>query len=298
VSPGSWARGEAGIVIPLRDNIPSRSFPFVNYAMIAICALVFFAQLRETPGEPSLVEKYGMIPARVLHPDRPVEVPDVRERTVERRIRTPFGTEVVPVKEQEVVMRPAAPAAVPAVLTLLTCVFLHGGWMHFLGNMWFLHIFGDNVEDRFGHLGYLLFYLACGVAASLAHLLSAPNSSMPTIGASGAIAGVMGAYLVSYPHARVQAVLPIFIILQMLVLPAPVFLGIWFLMQAFQGVASIGGTEAGGVAWWAHIGGFAVGAACVWVLDRMHVLRPRNPVVRPRTEHVGSYRIVPHRRHA
>jgi membrane associated rhomboid family serine protease len=270
LSPGRWARGEAGIVIPLRDNIPPRSFPFVNYAMIAICALVFFAQLRETPGEPSLVEKYGMIPARVLHPDRPVEVPDVRERTVERRIRTPFGTEVVPVKEQEVVMRPAAPAAVPAVLTLLTCVFLHGGWMHFLGNMWFLHIFGDNVEDRFGHGRFLIFYLLCGFTAAIAQTALDANSLVPMVGASGAIAGVMGAYLVLYPHSRVLMLFPFPVFL--FELPAVVFLGVWFLAQFLNGIGQLPVFQqdqiSGGVAFWAHVMGFVAGLVLVVFLKR------------------------------
>jgi membrane associated rhomboid family serine protease len=277
-------------MIPLRDNIPSRSAPVVNYAMIAICALVFFAQL--SGGEQStLVEQYGMIPARVLHPSQPIEVPVAQEATGEyERRRLPSG-EMVEAPVVRTVMKPAAPSAVPAVMTLLTCVFLHGGWMHFLGNMWFLWIFGDNVEDRFGHIGYLIFYLATGVAASLSHLMSAPGSTIPTIGASGAIAGVMGAYLVSYPHARVQALIPIVYIMQIIVVPAPIFLGIWMLMQLFQGVSSISAVETTGVAFWAHIGGFIAGAAVTWLLDKVHFLRSKNPQVRPGTDHATMYRL-------
>jgi hypothetical protein len=278
-------------MIPLRDNIPYRTFPIVNYAMIALCALAFLVQLLEREDAPSLVERLGMIPARVLHPDRPVELKDYAVRIVERPVLTQRGVQVQPVQEVVEVTRPAAPPLVPPIFTLLTCVFLHGGWMHFLGNMWFLHIFGDNVEDRFGHAGYLLFYLACGVAASLAHLLSGPNSTIPTIGASGAIAGVMGAYLVSYPHARVQTLVPIVFLIQIVVLPAPVFLGIWFVIQFFQGVATVTDVESTGVAWWAHIGGFAAGAAAAWLLDKGHVLRPRNTQVRPHTEPFAHYRV-------
>jgi membrane associated rhomboid family serine protease len=279
-------------MIPLRDNIPTRTTPIINYAVIAMCGLVFFAQLGQSPDEPSLVERYGMIPARISDPDKPVEIPKLEERIVERPVRTPHGVQLVRERVQVEVRKPAAASAVAPVLTLLTCIFLHGGWLHFLGNMWFLFIFGDNVEDRFGHLGYVLFYLGCGVAASLAHLWSDPGSTMPTIGASGAIAGVMGAYLVSYPHARVLTLVPILFFLEIVVLPAPLFLGVWFVIQFFQGVASI--VAATGVAWWAHIGGFVAGAAVVWLLDRLHALRPRNRTIRPNTDHVTHYRVGPH----
>ncbi len=270
-------------MIPLKDNIPSRTTPFVNHTIIGLCALVFFLQLRETKDDPSLVEKYGMIPARISHPGEPVEIPV--DQVI---VRTPTGPQV------RLIKREAAPSAVPAPLTLLTCIFLHGGWMHFIGNMWFLYIFGDNVEDRFGHLGYVLFYLGCGIAASLAHYLTAPGSAMPTIGASGAIAGVMGAYFVSYPHARVLTLLPLFIIWEILVLPAGFFLGFWFLIQFVQGSMTMGG-EGAGVAWWAHIGGFVAGVAVTLILDRLHLLRPRVDKIRPRTDHMRMYRVTPGR---
>ncbi len=151
-------------------------------------------------------------------------------------------------------------------LTLLTCTFLHGGWMHVLGNMWFLHIFGDNVEDRLGHFGYLAFYVGCGIASSAAHLMLNASSTMPTIGASGAIAGVMGAYLYLYPRANVVALVPIFFFLQVLVVPAPLFLIVWFAMQFFEGTFAITSQSTGGVAWWAHIGGFAAGFVVAWLL--------------------------------
>ena len=245
-------------MIPLRDTIPPRTFPVVNYSMIALCAVVFLLQLSTPEDGPSLVERYGMIPARVTHPDQPVTIPAIEHR------QTPSGI------EQVVVERPAAPSGVPPIWTLLTCVFLHGGWMHIIGNLWFLHIFGDNVEDRMGHGGYLLFYLASGVAASAVHLLSDPSSAVPTIGASGAIAGVMGAYMFLYPHSRVLTIIPIFIIIQIVTIPAPLFLGIWFLIQLLQG-SQAGAT---GVAWWAHIGGFVAGALVALVLKQVHYLRP------------------------
>jgi membrane associated rhomboid family serine protease len=176
-------------------------------------------------------------------------------------------------------------------LTLLTCIFLHGGWMHFLGNMWFLYIFGDNVEDRFGHLGFGLFYLLCGVGASAAHLLTNRGSAVPTIGASGAIAAVMGAYFVLYPRARVLTVVPIFYFLEMIVLPAPLFLGVWFVIQFFQGAFAISAAASTGVAWWAHVGGFVAGMVLAWQLRARNRLWPAVERELPRTERVSAYRI-------
>jgi membrane associated rhomboid family serine protease len=168
--------------------------------------------------------------------------------------------------------------------------------MHFLGNMWFLFIFGNNVEDRYGHVGYLLFYLGGGVAASLVHLATNADSPIPTIGASGAIAAVMGAYFVSYPRAMVVALVPLLVFYQVMVLPAALFLGVWFLLQFFQGALAIGSGASEGVAWWAHIGGFAVGAAVTGLLSVLHVLREKVQTIRPRTDHVTMYRVQPGRR--
>jgi membrane associated rhomboid family serine protease len=262
-------------MIPLKDNIPSRTVPYVNFAMIGICAVVFVVQLMSEGGDLHPVERFGMIPARVLHPDQPVMVIE--------RIEKPQG-----VQDEQ---RPAKPTPFPPWATLLTCIFLHGGWMHFLGNMWFLYIFGDNVEDRVGHVGYLLFYLGCGLAASATHLLTNPESTLPTIGASGAIAGVMGAYMLLYPKAMVLAVVPLFVILQIMVIPAPVFLGIWFLLQFFQGAMAITNTMATGVAWWAHIGGFAGGFLVAAVLRGVGETRPPVEQRLPHTDHPTVYRI-------
>jgi membrane associated rhomboid family serine protease len=153
---------------------------------------------------------------------------------------------------------------VPAELTplsILTSMFLHSGWLHFLGNMLYLWIFGDNVEDRLGHGRFVLFYLGCGAAAALAQAGTNPSSYVPMIGASGAIAGVMGAYFVLYPHSRVLTAIFIFVIFDVVEVPAIFFLGIWFVMQFFSGLGSLGADAAdGGVAFWAHVVGFAVGA--------------------------------------
>jgi len=144
-------------------------------------------------------------------------------------------------------------------------MFLHGGFLHILGNMWFLYIFGDNIEDRLGHLRYLIFYLLTGIAAGLVHLLTNWNSKIPTIGASGAISGVMGAYLILYPRARVLTLIPIFLFFQFVEIPAFLFLGYWFLLQLFSAGLTRG--DVGGVAWWAHIGGFVTGIIFVKLIE-------------------------------
>ena len=153
---------------------------------------------------------------------------------------------------------------------LLTSMFLHGGWFHVGGNMLYLWIFGDNVEDRLGHVRFLFFYLVCGVLAGLTHVVANPHSPMPTIGASGAVAGVLGAYFLLYPRARVLTLLPLGIYFPIIELPAFFFLGFWLLIQSVSGLASLAvrGEVAGGIAWWAHIGGFAVGAALGLLLKK------------------------------
>jgi membrane associated rhomboid family serine protease len=160
---------------------------------------------------------------------------------------------------------------------LFTSMFLHGGWMHLIGNMWFLWIFGDNVEDVLGHGKYLLFYLLCGIVAALIHILLNPFSRVPTIGASGAIAGVMGAYLVKFPHSRVLTLVPIFIFLTTMEIPAFVMLLYWFALQFFQGIGSIAysSISGGGVAWFAHVGGFLAGIALVYILRTRERFRYR-----------------------
>lgn len=159
------------------------------------------------------------------------------------------------------------PAAIP--VRLIASLFLHGGWGHLAGNMLFLWIFADNVEDAMGHGPFIVFYLICGVVANLVHILANPQSAEPTIGASGAIAGILGAYLVLYPRARVQMVVWLLILfLRFVWVPAVFFLPAWILMQLVSGLASLGVPQAGGVAWWAHIGGFASGIALVRVFAK------------------------------
>lgn len=258
-------------MFPLRDNIPSRTTPVVNYLLILVCSLVFLVQLSAeyaTDHRADLTEQFGMIPQRVLHPNRKIVI------DVERPVMTPFGIDYVETHHR------VPPPPINPWLTLLTCLFLHGGWLHVIGNMWFLFIFGDNVEDRLGHARYLLFYLACGLAGSFAHLIANYDSSMPTIGASGAIAGVMGGYFILYPRAKVLTLVPIFIFITLFDIPAPIFLGFWFLLQFLQGLVP-SAAETGGVAWWAHIGGFAAGMGLVFWLREARITRPAVPYTLP-----------------
>ena len=165
-----------------------------------------------------------------------------------------------------------------SLVTMFTSMFLHGGWMHVLGNMWFLWIFGDNVEDALGHAKYLLFYLLCGLAAAFTQIFFEPLSRVPTIGASGAIAGVMGAYMVKFPSSRILTLVFIFFFITTFEVPAVFMLAYWFLIQFFNGVGSIGYSQvsAGGVAWFAHVGGFLCGIALIYLMGtrRRYYSRP------------------------
>ena len=219
-------------MIPIKDNIPSRSVPVVLYALILLNAYVFYQELTVSEDDlEMLLEHFGLVPADFLDGWK----------------RSPWNPSLY----------------IPFVANL----FFHGGWLHIIGNMWYLRIFGDNIEDRLGHGGFLLFYLLCGVAANAAQIYVEPAADVPTIGASGAISGVLGAYLVSYPGAKVKTIIPIFIIFTVVEVPAVLFLGIWFLAQLQSGAASLSmaGTN---VAWWAHIGGFVAGMVLILLFPR------------------------------
>jgi membrane associated rhomboid family serine protease len=242
-------------MIPIKDDVVCKRTPFVNYLFMILCTAVFALQVSTGAGNSHVVERMGMVPARIAaEPGEEILVP------TRVAIQTPFGIRVV---EAE---RPLVPAAVPEWLTLVTCIFLHGGWLHFLGNMWFLWIFGDNVEDRLGHATFAVLYLGTGVVAGLAHMVFNFSSPIPTIGASGAIAGVMGAYLWMFPRAQVLTIIPLLFFWPLLILPAPIFLGIWFIMQFWSGALAVTSEATAGVAWWAHIGGFVAGLACAAAL--------------------------------
>ncbi|NLC76226.1 MAG: rhomboid family intramembrane serine protease [Clostridia bacterium] len=212
-------------MIPLRDSIRPRRRPFVNWLIIGINIYAFILQLSLSPAElQQFFQQFGIIPARISGFEFSM-------------LFTGTWTPLLP---------------------LFTAMFLHGGWWHLLGNMLYLWVFGDNIEDRLGHLGYLIFYLLMGIAASLTHVWSDPTSTVPMIGASGAVAGVLGAYFITFPRARVVALVPVFFFLTFTEIKAVYFLFFWFLLQALSGLGSIPGAQA--VAWWAHIGGFIAGA--------------------------------------
>ena len=233
-------------MIPLRDSTRSASYPVVTKALIFVNVLVFLWELGLGPNLPRAFVNFAIIPARYTHPAAAAQE------------FGPFANPVV------------------ALTPFLSSMFLHGGWMHLLGNMWTLWIFGDNVEDRLGKARYLAFYLGSGLAAGLVHLVTNPNSAVPTLGASGAIAGVMGAYFRFYPHARIEAVIPPLIFGPIFVLPAVVFLGWWFLLQFFSGTLSLAsaGSQYGGIAWWAHVGGFAFGVAVGLLMPKSRTQLP------------------------
>jgi hypothetical protein len=213
-------------MIPLRDSTRSETYPFVTKAIIFLNVVAFLWELSLGRNLSQAFSQYAIIPARYTHPDA-------------SGFENPFA----------------------AALPFVSSMFLHGGWLHLIGNMWTLWIFGDNVEDRLGHARYLFFYLSGGLAAGLVHIFTNQGSGVPTIGASGAIAAVMGAYFRFYPHARIETLIPPFFFGPTYVLPAVLFLGWWFFLQFFNGAMSlsVGQHGFGGVAWWAHVGGFVFG---------------------------------------
>ncbi len=214
-------------MIPINDENPTPSTPIVVYALIAINVVVFLHQMTLGGRMENFFDLYAVIPSQLS-----------------------ASFDGVTTNQP-----------VPEFLTLITSQFLHGGLMHIGGNMLFLWTFGDNIEYDLGHVKFLLFYLTCGVLAGLAHWFFGMQSGVPTVGASGAIAGVMGAYIIKYPKAKIVTILPLFIIWTTIRIPAVYFLGFWFVQQAISSVASLGMPEGGGgVAYWAHAGGFIFGA--------------------------------------
>ena len=225
-------------MIPFRDNIPSRSFPLINITIILANVIVFFYELSQGRHLERFIMQHGVVPAAVF------AWPETN---------LPIGAIALP---------------------FFTSMFLHAGWLHLIGNMWYLWIFGDNIEDRLGHFNYLIFYLLCGFGAGIVHTIFNYAVKVPSIGASGAIAGVLGAYLVSYPFARVLTLVPVFFFF-VIEIPAIIVLGCWFVMQFLYGATALASPVAttGGVAWWAHVGGFIVGMFLVGLFPRKD--RPR-----------------------
>ncbi len=217
-------------MIPVRDTAPSHNYPVVTYALMGFNVLVYLIEMAQGPDLGHFLHLYGLVPARY---------------TVDRI---------------------AAYYTLPQqIFSFFTFMFLHGGFWHLLGNMWTLYIFGDNVEDHLGHIRYLVFYLLCGLASGFSHMLLNLNSTVATIGASGAIAGVMGAYFLLHPNAKILTLIPIIFIPWFIEIPAYFFLGFWFVLQFINAAGSQ--AASGGVAWWAHIGGFVCGMLFLKAFD-------------------------------
>jgi membrane associated rhomboid family serine protease len=230
-------------VIPISDTIPRRSPPIANYILLLLNSMVFLFELMlPEPGLEQLFYLFGMVPARYTHPQWALSVG-------------------FPIDDY---------------WPFLTSMFLHSGWLHVLANMWTLWIFGDNVEDRMGSIRFVVFYLLCGIAAGLVHWFTNPFSIVPAVGASGAIAGVMGAYYLLFPHARLIVLLPIFFLPFFFEVPAVLYLLVWALSQVFSGAVALAQPgDVGGVAWWAHVGGFVAGLVLVsFFIKRGGAYRP------------------------
>ena len=215
-------------MIPLKDLTPRRSFPVVTLLLILANIAVFIYQITLPPHAAQVfVNTYAVVPAKI-----------------------------------QLALDGHRYTLTQALLPLFTCMFLHGGWLHIIGNMWFLWIFGANVEDHMGPFAYLIFYLLCGVGSSTAQMAFSWGSHIPALGASGAISGVLGAYIIFFPTSQIYTLVTLFIIWFRARIPAIVFIGLWFVLQALSAFGSLGGAghvEEGGVAWWAHIGGFILG---------------------------------------
>lgn len=225
-------------MIPIRDTVPSRTYPIINSTLIGINVVIFLVELAQGPHMGRFIYLYGLVPAR-------------------------YSVEGLS----------AHFTFFQQIFSLVSFMFLHGGFLHLLGNMWSLYIFGDNVEDHLGPIRYGVFYVLCGIVSGLFHLFINFNSNAPTIGASGAVAGVMGAYFILHPRAKILTLIPIFIIPWFVEVPAFIFLGLWFLIQFFNAA----GGGAGGIAWWAHIGGFLCGMLLIKIFD----LIPATGISRP-----------------
>ncbi len=228
-------------MIPIRDKNPSGIFPYITIGIIVINVSVFLYEISLGPDLNVFLKQYGVVPLKITHYFQASNL-------------TIFKT----------------------FFPFISSTFLHGGFIHLIGNMWFLWIFGDNIEDKLGHFKYFIFYIICGISASFVHIFFNSQSNMPCIGASGAIAGVLGAYMVTFPHARVITIVPLFIFIQIIELPAIIVLGFWIIIQFFCSTSSIStSSSGGGVAWWAHIGGFVSGIIIFYLMCMLFVKTSR-----------------------
>lgn len=231
-------------MVPLHDENPTRSTPHITYALIIINVVIFLLQLSLTP----------------------------------RQLQQFFNTWALIPNQLTASFTGAAPMPLFEWMTLITSQFLHGGILHIAGNMLYLWVFGNNIEDQLGKVKFVIFYLGCGALAGLSQWIFAPDSAVPTVGASGAIAGVMGAYILRFPKANILTLLPIFFFVTTVRIPALFFLGFWFVQQALYGIASLGAqvnVGSGGIAYWAHAGGFVFGLVLGPLLGLMNNKRRR-----------------------
>lgn len=227
-------------MIPIRDHTPSRRTPVMTLALISVNVAVFLWQVFVAGGSEESFYQFGLVPCALSGECAPI------------------------------------PGALAPWLTLLTAMFMHGGWLHIAGNMLYLWVFGNNIEETLGSLGYLAFYLVSGVAASFAQIGIDAGSTVVNVGASGAIAGVLGAYLVLFPRAQVDTIVTLGYFIRLVPLPAIIVLGGWFVLQLFSGVTSLGPQTGGGVAFFAHIGGFVAGMALIAVLGLLGFRKDRH----------------------
>ena len=231
-------------MIPIKDYAgPRRRLPWITWGLIVVNGVVFLYQVSLGPDASAFMFAYGVVPAAITHGIPQTSLPGV-----------PTG---LPFQTPNLVY-----------LTLITTQFIHAGWLHIGGNMLFLYIFGDNVEDRLGHIPYLVFYLFCGIIAGLTQIFVDPNSTIPSVGASGAIAGVLGSYIVLFPWAGVRTIVFLFVFVTIVTLPAIILIGVWFVLQFFNGVAALSTVQQGmgGVGYFAHVGGFVMGLVITLVL--------------------------------
>ena len=227
-------------MIPIRDRNPSGTFPYVTIGIIVVNVFIFLYELSLGSDLGPFLHRYGVVPIKITHDYRSSDL-----------------------------------SLIDTFFPFLSSTFLHGGFIHLIGNMWFLWIFGDNIEDKLGHVKYLCFYILCGTTASSAHVFFNSQSELPCIGASGAIAAVLGAYMVTFPRAKVTTIVPIFFFIQIIELPAVVVIGFWILIQFFSGAVSLtASTSGGGIAWWAHVGGFVSGIILFYTIRILFARKP------------------------